>query len=209
MRSNKITRLLRNWGSGKTHAFTELIEATYPEIRKLAAGFINRENHHLNTPTEMAHDVILRLKGHEKRAFENRNLFFANMLVIMRNLCIDASRKRKAQKRDAILITQCSEEMAGRHWQQDDHLALEQALENMSREYPNRALIVHLRFYGGFKIGEIALLMKMTPRSVEYEWYQARDWLKVNLSGLASDGLRDFRAGKGSQNRKGSVAEEA
>jgi RNA polymerase sigma factor (sigma-70 family) len=63
-----------------------------------------------------------------------------------------------------------------------DVLILDQALENLAQFDPRQARIVELHFFGGLTFAEIALVLKVTERTVKRDWSMARAWLKGELS---------------------------
>jgi RNA polymerase sigma factor (sigma-70 family) len=63
-----------------------------------------------------------------------------------------------------------------------DVVALDDALENLEKVYPQQARIVELRFYGGLTIDETAVAMSISPATISREWTMARAWLRRALS---------------------------
>ena len=64
----------------------------------------------------------------------------------------------------------------------DDILAVEEALEELEREYPRKAEVVTLIFFGGLTIPEIAEVKTLSPRTVERDWRFAKAWLNERLA---------------------------
>jgi RNA polymerase sigma factor (sigma-70 family) len=67
-----------------------------------------------------------------------------------------------------------------------DLLAVDAALDLLSRLDARKAQVVELRFFGGLSIEEIAAAIGVSPRTVHTDWAFARAWLYRTLS--ASDG---------------------
>jgi RNA polymerase sigma factor (sigma-70 family) len=63
-----------------------------------------------------------------------------------------------------------------------DVLAVDQALEKLSVEYPRQAKVVELRFFGGLENAEVAEALNISLRSVEREWRFARAWLQNQIA---------------------------
>ena len=66
-----------------------------------------------------------------------------------------------------------------------DLLAVDAALDQLSRVDARKAQVVELRFFGGLSIEEIAAAIGVSPRTVHTDWAFARAWLYRTLS--ASD----------------------
>jgi RNA polymerase sigma factor (sigma-70 family) len=63
-----------------------------------------------------------------------------------------------------------------------DVLILDEALKNLAQFDPRQARIVELHFFSGLTFAEIALVLKVTERTVKRDWSMARAWLKGELS---------------------------
>ena len=73
-------------------------------------------------------------------------------------------------------------------------LALDQALERFSRDYPRQARVVELRFFGGLTTEETVevlngLSQDVSSRTVERDWRFARAWLHKEM-GAEESGSR-------------------
>jgi RNA polymerase sigma factor (sigma-70 family) len=65
----------------------------------------------------------------------------------------------------------------------EDVLAIEEALEKLAKLDPRQAQIVELRFYGGLTVEEVAEVLCVSKRTVESDWTMLRAWLRRELSG--------------------------
>jgi RNA polymerase sigma-70 factor (ECF subfamily) len=61
-------------------------------------------------------------------------------------------------------------------------LALDEALEHLSRVHERQAKIVEMKFFGGMKMQEIADELFISLRTVEVDWTTAKAWLKNFMS---------------------------
>ena len=54
-----------------------------------------------------------------------------------------------------------------------------------------RARIVEMRVFAGLTLPEIAAALRVSPKTVEADWYLARAWMRVELKrrGFEVDGL--------------------
>ena len=61
---------------------------------------------------------------------------------------------------------------------QDDRvLLIDDALEQLRAEDPERARVVVLKFFGGLTNQEVAEILGVTERTVERQWAYAKTWL--------------------------------
>jgi RNA polymerase sigma factor (sigma-70 family) len=63
----------------------------------------------------------------------------------------------------------------------DDLLALDDALEALTRLSPRQATMVESRFFGGFELSEIAELLDVSEATILRDWRAARAWLAAEL----------------------------
>ncbi|HEX9045417.1 MAG TPA: ECF-type sigma factor, partial [Verrucomicrobiae bacterium] len=123
----------------------------------------------------LVHEAWMQLVGDGERTWENRAHFFGAAADAMRRILIDAARRKAALKRGAGMerldIADLDLAQAG----PDDHvLLINEALERLEQENPQRAQIVVLRFFGGLTTEEVAASLGISERSVERQWAAAK-----------------------------------
>src|SRR5260221_11096678 len=97
----EITRLLGELKAGNKRAESKLVEAVYPELRRIAGRYLKRERAgHTLQATALVNEAYLRLVGQIDKDWKNRSHFFAVAAQLMRRILVDYARERKAQKRD-------------------------------------------------------------------------------------------------------------
>ena len=64
----------------------------------------------------------------------------------------------------------------------EELLALDEALERLSRIDERQGRIVELRFFGGLETREIEEVLGISRSTVDREWRTARAWLKRELT---------------------------
>jgi RNA polymerase sigma factor (sigma-70 family) len=62
-----------------------------------------------------------------------------------------------------------------------DLLALNEALEELTKMDPQHGRIVELKFFGGLSIEETAEVLGISHATVERDWKLARAWLRRQL----------------------------
>ena len=63
----------------------------------------------------------------------------------------------------------------------DELIAINEALDHLAEEDPESADLVKLRFFAGFTLEEIAESKGVTIRTVSRQWKYVRAWLKDHL----------------------------
>lgn len=100
--SHEITRLLKDYQSGKKEALDELLPIVYDELRRVAHRLLSNEYAETLPTTALVHETYLKLIDQHSVDWENRGQFFAISAQAMRRILVDNSRSRHRQKRDGI-----------------------------------------------------------------------------------------------------------
>lgn len=184
--ATEISQLLTAWREGDEAAINELMPLVYDELRRLAHSYLRREHNQVTLqPTALVNEAYLRLIAQENISWENRAQFFGLAAKIMRNVLVDAARRRHAAKRgnQEIMLTLGAADRFG--LQSDVNLlALEDSLQTFAALKPEHARVVELRFFGGLSIEETAAVMNLSSRTVERHWTFAKAWLKKEITNL-------------------------
>jgi DNA-directed RNA polymerase specialized sigma24 family protein len=148
-----LTQLIQQVGSDHPAARDELFAAAYPELRKLARARLRSggRNTMLET-TALVHEAYLRFLAAGHLRLEDRRAFFAYSSRVMRSVIIDTVRERQAER-----ILQVNDAL----------LALEQA-------EPRMAVVVEMRYFGGYSDDEIAEALDLNKRTIRRDWEKAR-----------------------------------
>jgi RNA polymerase sigma factor (TIGR02999 family) len=174
-----ITQLLeaaRRGGDAKAAA--ELLPLVYAELRRMAASkMANEKPGHTLDATALVHEAYLRLVGDQQ--FDGRGHFFAAAAEAMRRILVEQARRRNALKRggtsarqdlptDGIASPATDEEL----------LELNDALEGLAAEHPEKAELVKLRYFAGLSADETATVLGISPSTGDRHWAYARAWLR-------------------------------
>ncbi len=190
IQSPTITLLLRRWSRGDRAAAERLVPLVYDQLRHIAHRYFQRErrDHTLQT-TALVHEVYLRLVLEPGVRWQSRSHFFGLAACMMRRVLIDYSRERAFQKRGGHLRKVPFEEVGElyRRPRPADLVALDDALLDLERVDPLKALIVELRFFGGLSVDETAECVGLSARSVARQWRLARAALYQALAQEARD----------------------
>lgn len=182
----EITRLLAAWKGGDADAGEQLLPLVYGELRRIARGQRRRlaSGDTLST-TALVHEVYLKLADAGALRIQDRGHFFAIAATAMRQLLVDAARRRGAAKRGGPahhtdLPTAVAADGAG--GQMVDVLALDTAMSRLADLEPRLVRLVELRFFAGLSVEETADAMEISPRTVKRDWQKARLFLYHQLS---------------------------
>ncbi|HEX6884427.1 MAG TPA: sigma-70 family RNA polymerase sigma factor [Planctomycetota bacterium] len=183
--AQQVTRILNAVMAGEEQASRELLPLVYGDLRKLAAARMARLGPGQTLQaTELVHEAYLRLVGSTDPGWQGRVHFFGAAARAMRDILADHLQKKGSLKRGGHL-RRVGEDTAAElscEGPSDDVLAVEEALQEFEREYPRKAEVVTLSFFGGLDTAEIAEVLKLSERTVEREWRFAKAWLNSWLA---------------------------
>lgn len=191
-RRGDITMLLDGASSGVAKAREELLGEVYQELRIIAAKYMQSEriNHTLGA-TALVNESYIKLfrDGQEgvELSFVHRHAFFKAAAVAMRRILIDHARAKLADKRTMPAHRgRISVDLAEASASAEPHdlIALDEALEQLSKEDERAAMVVRLRFFAGRQLGEIADMMELNIRTIKRDWEFARARLQQLLEVL-------------------------
>jgi RNA polymerase sigma factor (TIGR02999 family) len=181
-----VTRLLNAIDQGDPQAAEELLPLVYEELRRLAAQRMAREAAGQTLqPTALVHEAWLRLAGNEGARFENRAHFFGAAAEAMRRILIERARRRRAAKRGSgAEVANVDElEISSPVLDDDNLLAVNEALEKFSAIDPRKAELVKLRYFVGMNFEEAAAALGIAVPTAKQWWAYARAWLTVEMRG--------------------------
>jgi RNA polymerase sigma factor (TIGR02999 family) len=175
----ELSLLLQQAEQGHPEAAARLLPLVYDELRQLAARKMAGENSGQTLQaTALVHEAWLRLGGDHQPAWRDRAHFFAAAAEAMRRILIDRARRRRAIRHggDAIRLDLDVIELAT---EADDEqlLALHEALDRLAAHDPAKAELVKLRFFAGLTLAESAKVLGYSVPTAKRHWAYARAWL--------------------------------
>jgi len=179
-----VTQLLIDWSKGDQAALDQLMPLVYSELRRLASNYLRRERQgHTLQPTALVNEAYLKLVDQRSAKWQNRAQFFGISAQLMRRILVDHARQHRAAKRGGSEQRRLSITSAEKFAKQSeiDLLALNEALDELTKMDPQQARIVELKFFGGLSIEETAEVLGIGHATVERDWKMARAWLRRQL----------------------------
>ena len=180
-----ITLMLEAISTGDSHASEQLLPLVYQELRRLASARMLQESAgHTLQPTALVHEAWLRLAGGQKQSWENRAHFFGAAAEAMRRILIERARRKSRLKRgsgQALLDIADLDVVAA--MPDDKVLLVDEALEQLKLDDPEKAKIVILKFFAGLTNEQVAEILNVNERTVRRQWEFAKAWLFDRIRG--------------------------
>jgi RNA polymerase sigma factor (TIGR02999 family) len=176
----KVTTLLNEAGAGDSRAAAELLPLVYEQLRALAGRRMRHERTDQTLQaTALVHEAYLRLVDTTKvQLWESRWHFFAAAAEAMRRILVESARRRGRIKRGGALgrveLDDIDVTMNG---PPEQLIALDDALNLLAAEHPQKAQLVNLRYFAGLTHQEAAQALGISVSTADRHWAYARAWL--------------------------------
>ena len=182
--SHEVTRLLRGWREGDQDALEKLTPLVYDELRRLAGHYLRRERpDHTLEGTALVHEAFIRLVDQSGSTWQNRAHFFGVAARLMRQILVDHARRHNAAKRGGgELLLSLSESALRPNEKAASLVALDEALQALTKFDPRKSRIIELRYFGGLSIEEIGEVENIAVATVRRQLRTAEAWLHRELS---------------------------
>jgi RNA polymerase sigma factor (TIGR02999 family) len=169
-------------GEADREALDRLFSLTYEELRRLASSVRRDDPGATLSPTALVNEAWLKLADSPEVARTSPLHFKRIAARAMRQVLIEAARRRNARKRGggAPLVT-FDDAMQQEPASSDDLLALDATLEEFARINPRQAMMVESRFFGGLDVAETAELLGVSQATILRDWRAAKAWLAREL----------------------------
>jgi RNA polymerase sigma factor (TIGR02999 family) len=180
----RVTELLAAWSNGDESALNTMMPLVYDELHRMARRFMARQKAgHTLQPTALINEAFIKLVGNENKEWKDRAHFFGVAAQAMRHILVDYARSRSYAKRgggaqrvdldQALAVTQ---ERTG------DIVALDDALNELTKVDARKSQVVELRYFGGLTVDETAEVLKVSSVTVMRDWSLAKAWLYRELA---------------------------
>jgi RNA polymerase sigma factor (TIGR02999 family) len=179
-----VTEVLQAIEQGDPSAPGQLLPLVYEELRHLAAAKLAQERPGQTLQaTALVHEAYLRLVDvKQAQQWNGRGHFFAAAAEAMRRILIDNARRKRRPKhggdrRRVELDEACSLADDGA----EQVLLVNDALDKLAQESPDKAAFVKLRFFAGLSIQEAAEAMGVSRATGDRYWSYAKVFIYCAL----------------------------
>lgn len=157
-------------------ALNELFSLTYEELRRLASTVKRGDPSSTLNPTALVNETWLKLMKSPALGSVSRLHFKRIAARAMRQLLVEAARRRNADKRgDGFQRITLDESQL--QASEKELIALDEALKELARFQPRQAMVVESRFFGGCDIAETAAMLGVSEATILRDWRAAKAWL--------------------------------
>jgi RNA polymerase sigma factor (TIGR02999 family) len=176
---SEITLMLQAVRRGERQASEELLPLVYNELRHLAAARMAQEAAGQTLQaTALVHEAWLRMVGERDQGWQNRAHFFGAASEAMRRILVDNARHKARIKHGGGQVRLDIDDLELSGSTPDEKvLLINEALEQLQKEDPEKARIVVMKFFGGMTNQEVAENLGVTERTIERQWAYAKAWL--------------------------------
>jgi len=179
-----ITQLLQSTDLSDPAASEQILPLVYQELRRHASLRMSRElGGQTLQATALVHEAWMRLSNDGSRQWQNRGHFFAAAAESMRRILIEKARRRSRIKHGGGLARVNIDDVEVASAESTDKLLkLDEALELLKRDNPERGQVVVLKFYLGLSDEEAAATLGVSVRTIARHWAYSKAWLFQHLS---------------------------
>jgi len=174
------------WGATpeERRSLDDLFSVAYEELRRLASTVSRGDPSATLNPTALVNEAWLKLASSPRLASTSRLHFKRIAARAMRQVLVEAARRRNAGKCGGgegfamVTFDEAREETVS---YERDLLVLDTALDELARMNPRQAMMVESRFFGGLDITETATLLEVSEATILRDWRAAKAWLAHEL----------------------------
>jgi RNA polymerase sigma factor (TIGR02999 family) len=180
------TRILNRAQQADAPSAAELLPLVYEELRKLAAYKISQQSPGQTLQaTALVHEAWLKLAGAEPARWNDRQHFFRAAAEAMRQILIDRARAKQRLKRGGDFSRVNLNHVAlAEDTEPEILLLVDEALQILARDQPEKAELVKLRFYVGLSVAETARALGVSEKTIKRQWIHARARLFQEINRL-------------------------
>jgi RNA polymerase sigma factor (TIGR02999 family) len=148
----------------------------YPQLRSIAHARLRAGRDTLLDTTSLVHEFYIRLIESGNMGAEEWPRFLNYASRVMRNIIVDAIRRRCALRHGGSVkragISEAAEYKPTAA--EEQILAVHRALDELETIDTRLARVVEMRYFGGMTDPEIATALGLTERTVRRDWQKAR-----------------------------------
>jgi len=178
-----ITVLVHEYANGDKAALDRLLPLVYTELRRIARKHLRDERPgHTLQPTALVHETYARLAGQAAPDVRDRVHFLSVAAQVMRQILIDHARTKYAQKRGGRQEKVSLEHAEAACMENPAVMVqIDDALNELARQDPQKARLIEMRFFGGLTADESAAVLDLPVNVVRRQLRVAQAWLQREL----------------------------
>jgi RNA polymerase sigma factor (TIGR02999 family) len=172
-----------------------LVPLVYDELRRMARRELAGSRRRLTLDTTaLVHEAYVKLVDSERAPLRSRAYFFGAAARAMRQVLVDAARRRNRLKRgggETALPLDAAEvgAVVGADAFAVELLALDAALERLAKRHPRPARVLECHYFAGLDLEEVSEALHLARRTVQRDLAFARAWVANALGqGAAPEG---------------------
>jgi RNA polymerase sigma factor (TIGR02999 family) len=183
---SEVTHVRNRRPLGEAKAAAELLPLVYEELRRLAALKMSQQPPGQTLqPTALVHEAWLKLARHDQACWNDQQHFFRCAAEAMRQVLVDRARAKQRDKRGAAPRRLDLDEVnLAIDAEPATLLLVDEALQALEHEHPDKAQLVKLRFYVGLGVAETAQVLGVSEKTIKRHWTHARAWLFQEINRL-------------------------
>ncbi len=159
----------------------------YTELHQIARRHLVGERGHTLQPTALVNEAFVKLAAYSGGAIHDRAHFAALVSRVMRQILVDHARRKLASRPggdgERVSISEVPGAAADASF---EVLALDEALQELSKLSTIKAQLVERRFFSGMTETEAAESLGMSRAEATRQWRMTRAWLAQRLREDAS-----------------------
>lgn len=187
--SQSVTDLLVAYRGGHRDALDQLVDRLYDDLRELAhVQLRNRHPGETIQTTALINELYCKLAEQGAQHWKDRNHFYAACATTMRNLLVDAARRRLREKRGggerALTL---DERRVAAEGDPEWIVELDRLMDSLAEHDERLVSVFECRYFGGFTTAETARVLSLSERTVERDWARARAWFRSAIAEESRD----------------------
>ena len=182
----EVTQILAAMSRGDSQASEQLLPILYQDLRRLAANLLGREPEGQTLEaTALVHEAYVRMvnvDADDEQRWKHRGHFFAAAAEAMRRILVEQARRKRSVKHGGEYLRVDMDDRLVCSVPTEQLLAIDESLDRLHQEDPEKAQLVKLRFFAGLSIEEAAETLGISRATATRHWTYARAWLHDALS---------------------------
>ena len=169
-------KLIRKCKKGNREAFNELISKYYSYVYNFMIKLTNDRDITL----DLVQDTFMKfIKSIDSYSFEKNALFGTYIISIAKNTYIDYLRKNKNELQELDIENYM--EIKNTSLLNEDYNSLLEKIEELPFLQKE---VIKLKYIEGYTLNEIALMQKVSPKTIKSRLFEARKKLKEKMKGV-------------------------